>query len=149
MCYTCSATLVGVGGSLQKYDTYQTGYIETAVRVTKNYMGPKIEYLVAAGIMKINSGETALETVDFSVFGAEASVNYSSTSAEAGAKVVLAGGSVSIFDLQLGLGISTGGGIVDDSLVLNVLGTGLSVGRKTGVCVFDNCFAVDFGRLFG
>ena len=149
MCFTCSNILVGVGGSLQKYVTYETGYIETAVKVTKNYLGPKIEYLVAAGIIKIHSGKTALESVDFSVFGAEASVHASSTSAEAGAKVVLAGGSVSIFDLQLGLGVSTGGGIMDDSLVVKVAGTGVSLGRRTGVCVFDNCFSVDFGRLFG
>ena len=61
---------------LEKYDTYETGYIETAIKITKNFLGPKYQYLVAAGIMKINSGETALETVDFSVFGAEASELY-------------------------------------------------------------------------
>ena len=71
MCFTCSNILVGVGGSLQKYATYETGYIETAVKVTKNYLGPRIEYLVAAGIMKIHSGETALESVDGQQSGAQ------------------------------------------------------------------------------
>ena len=77
--------------------------------------------------MKINSGETALETVDFSVFRATASVHHSSTSAGYDAKLVL----------------------VDDSVTLRLAGTGVQVGKKRGICVFDNCFGVDFGRLFG
>ena len=149
MCFTCSTLLVSVDGNLQKFDTYETGYIESAIKLTKNYLGPKYEYLVGAGLMKINSGETALETVDFSVFGAEASVHHSSTSVGYDAKLVLAGGSASIFDLTLGLGISSEAGIVDDSVTLRLAGTGVQVGRKVGICVFDNCFGVDFGRLFG
>ena len=149
MCFTCSTILVSVAGNLEKYDTYETGYIESAIKLTKNYLGPKYEYLVGAGLMKINSGETALETVDFSVFGATASVHHSSTSAGYDAKLVLAGGSVSIFDLTLGLGVSSEAGIVDDSVTLRLAGTGVQVGRKLGICVFDNCFGVDFGRLFG
>ena len=52
--------------------------------------------------MKIHSGEQALESVDFNVLGAEASVHSSSIGAGYEAKVFLSGGSVSIFDLQLG-----------------------------------------------
>ena len=142
MCFTCSTILVSVSGNLEKYDTYETGYIESAIKVTKNYLGPKYEYLVGAGLMKINSGETTLETVDLSV-------HHSSTSAGYDAKLVLAGGSVSIFDLTLGLGVSSEAGIVDDSVTLRLAGTGVQVGRLVGNCVFDNCFGVDFGRLFG
>ena len=149
LCYTCSVLLVSAEGSLQKYDTYSTGYIESAIKITKNYSGPKIQYLVGLGLMKIHSGEIPLERVDFNLFGAEASVHSSSTSAGYSATVTLAGGSVSIFDLQLALGISSQIGIVDDSVAVRVLGLGGSIGRKTSICVFDSCFGVDFGRFFG
>lgn len=146
LCYTCSTILVGVDGQLEKYETYTTGYIATAIKVTKNYSGPKIEYLLETGIFKIHSGEK-LEEVDFTLFGAEASTHLSPTSAGYGVVVKLAGGSVSIFQLQLALGISSEIGIVDDSLAVKILGLGGSIGRKTQICVFDSCFGVDFGKL--
>ena len=80
LCYTCSMLLVGVDGNLEKYETYTTGYIESAIKVTKNYSGPKYQYLVGAGLFKIHSGEK-LEEVDFKLFGAEASVHNSATGA--------------------------------------------------------------------
>ena len=47
LCYTCSKILVEVDGRLQKFETYSAGYIEAAMKVTKNYSGPKIQYLVS------------------------------------------------------------------------------------------------------
>ena len=76
LCYTCSVLLVGVNGNLEKYETYSTGYIESAIKITKNYSGPKIQYLIGTGLMKIHSGQK-LEEVDFKLFGAEASVHHS------------------------------------------------------------------------
>lgn len=67
----------------------------------------------------------------------------------AGAGIHLAEGSVSIFDLKLGLGVSTGAGIKDDSVELKVLGCGVTVGRKLAISVFDTGFGIDFGKLFG
>ena len=80
LCYTCSILLVGVNGNLEKYETYSTGYIESAIKLTKNYSGPKIQYLVGTGLMKIHSGQK-LEEVDFKLFGAEAGVHSSGTGA--------------------------------------------------------------------
>ena len=149
MCMFCDKTLVGVGDKLQTFDTYSTGYIESVIKITKNFLGPKIEYLNSAGIMKINSGEVPLEKVEFDLFGAEASVHLSNTGAGAGAVVKLAGGKVSIFQLQLALGVSTEMGIIDDSVAVKVLGVGGSIGRVNKICVFDSCFGVDLGALFG
>ena len=83
------------------------------------------------------------------MFGAEASVHHSSTSVGPEAKVVMAGGSVSIFDLQLALGLLSEAGIVDDSLSLKLAGKGIKTGRKVEICTLDVCFGVDFGRIFG
>ena len=146
LCYTCSKILVAVNGQLEKYETYTTGYIESVLKVTKNYISPKIEYLLEAGLFKIHSGEK-ISNVDFKLFGAEASTHVSKFGGSAGLTVTLAGGSVSIFDLQLALGLSTGGGIIDDSLALKLFGIGGSIGRKTKICVLDTCFGVDFGKL--
>merc|ERR1711963_1288362 len=149
LCFTCSVILVGVNGNLQKFTTYSTGYLESVIKVTKNYSGPKIQYLNEAGVMKIHSGKVPLEKVDFNVFGVEASTHVSGTGAGYSAKVNLVGGKVSVFELELGVGVSSQIGIVDDSLAVKVLGVGGSIGRKTKICVLDNCFGVDFGNLFG
>ena len=149
LCYTCSVNLVQVNGALENYDTYSTGYIESAIKITKNYAGPKIQYLIGAGLMKINSGETSLESVDFNLFGAEASVFTGAGGAGYSATVKLAGGQVSIFNLELALGVSSEIGIVDDSVAVRFLGLGGSVGRVNKICVFDSCFGFDLGVLFG
>ncbi|PAA47295.1 hypothetical protein BOX15_Mlig027809g1 [Macrostomum lignano] len=148
MDYTSSVYVVAVEGRLQKFEEHTVGFIETAVNVTKNYTGPKIEYLIGAGLMKVNSGETPLDTIDFTVFGAEVSAFAGPTCLGYGAKLVFAGGRVSAFDVNLGLGVSSAIGIVDDSLTIKVLGTGFQLGRKVGFSVFDSSFGVDFGRLW-
>jgi len=142
-----SITLVRLtSGRLQKFDTYSLGYIESVIKITKNYIGgPKIQYLNEISIMKINSGKTVMDQIDFEVGGAEASVFTSGTGAGYSAKVKLVGGKVSIFELQLAFGISSEIGIIDDSLKLKVLGIGVSVGRENKVCVFDMCFGIDLG----
>ena len=85
--------------------------------------------------------------MDFTLFGAEASAHFSATGAGYGAVVKLAGGSVSIFDLQLALGLSSEAGIVDDSLSVKLFGTGGKIGRQFQICVYDSCFGIDFGKL--
>ena len=149
LCFTCSVILVGVNGNLQKFTTYSTGYLESVIKVTKNYSGPKIQYLGEAGIMKIHSGEIPMEEVDFNVFGAEASIHVSGTGAGYSAKVNLVGGKVSILELELGVGVSSEIGLIDDSVAVRFLGVGGSIGRKNKICVLDNCFGIDLGALFG
>ena len=99
--------------------------------------------------MKINAGEIPLESVDFNVLGAEASVHASPLGAGYSATVNLAGGKVSIFELQLALGLSSEIGIIDDSLAVRFLGLGGSIGRVNKICAFDTCFGFDLGGLFG
>ena len=47
-----------------------------------------------------------------------------------------------MFDFHLGAGVSTGGGIKDDSLSLKAAGCGFKVGRKLGISVFDTMSSV-------
>merc|ERR1711963_134381 len=149
LCYTCSVVLVGFQGKLQRFNTYSTGYADSVIKVTKNYSGPKIQYLNQAGLMQIHSGKIPLEEVDFNLFGVEASTHVSYTGAGYQARVKLIGGKVSVFELQLGIGVSSQIGIVDDSMAVKIFGLGGSIGRKTKICAFDNCFGIDFGNLFG
>ena len=99
--------------------------------------------------MKINSGETSLEKVDFNLFGAEASAFAGAGGAGYSATVKLAGGQVSIFNLQLALGVSSEIGIVDDSVAIRLFGVGGSIGRVNKLCFLDTCFGADLGGLFG
>ena len=70
MSYMDSKTLVSVAGQLETAENYESGFVESVIKITKNLLCPKIEYVAAAGIMKINSGEIPLEQVDFTVMGA-------------------------------------------------------------------------------
>ena len=59
----------------------------------------------------------------------------------------MAGGSAGPVDLNLGVGVSTGAGIKDDSVNVKVAGCGVTVGRKIGVSVFDNSISFDLGKF--
>eukprot|EP00092_Neocalanus_flemingeri_P024879 GFUD01026978.1.p1 GENE.GFUD01026978.1~~GFUD01026978.1.p1 ORF type:complete len:662 (+),score=98.61 GFUD01026978.1:102-2087(+) len=150
MCITCSVILYKVDGNLMIQDTYTAGYVESIIKVTKNLLGPQFTYIAGFGIMKINlAGKTGFESLDWTLLGVEESAHASEVAVGVDAKVVLTGGSVSIFDLQIALGLSTEIGIVDDSVTVKYAGTGIKLGRKLGVCVWDSCLGIDFGRLFG
>ena len=47
----------------------------------------------------------------------------------------------------LGLGVSTGAGLKDDSASVKLLGCGLTIGRKVGVSFFDSEIGVDLGKV--
>ena len=98
--------------------------------------------------MKINFGKTPLKSVDWSLFGAEASVQTSALGAGYSATAVLTGGKAAIFELQVGLGLSSEIGIIDDSIELKVLGTGCAFGRKVKCCFVDICVGMDIGKFF-
>jgi len=134
-----------VDGSLQKAEIYSVGYVEAAIKMTKNLGGPKIQYLSEVGIMKINSGKDARDKIDFELFGAEASVFGSPTGAGITATAYLARGKVSFLELQLAFGVSSQIGEVDDSYTFKLFGMGGSVGRENRVCVFDSCIGFDLG----
>ena len=116
--------------------------------MTKNMTGPHFELVSQLGLVGLHAGAKSIETVDFNMLSTSARAEISSTFVGAGCGIQLAEGSVSIFSLSLGLGLSTGGGIKDDSLTFKVLGTGLTVGRKLALSVHDVEFGVDFGKLF-
>lgn len=133
-------------------ETNRALYATTKCVITKNYMGPTIAYSAEAGLVGVQTspGETRpIAQVDVGIGQAKAGTSVSNTHAEASAGVSLIGGNVSAFDFNLGAGVSTGGGIKDDSLSLKFLGTGVKVGRKVGISVFDNEISLDLGKLFG
>ena len=96
-------------GAYLTEDTYQVGYVKAAVDVKKVNSNPEFKALTKLGIFHINSKKDSkpIEKIDFDVFGAEASAKATFTYVEGKAKLVLAGGSASIFDLQLGIGVSS------------------------------------------
>ena len=72
------------------------------------------------------------------IFGAEAKARLTMTEAKAGP-----------FNLHLGLGVSTGATMKDGTVEAKLAGTGLKVGKKIGVAVFDNEFSIDTLALVG
>ena len=95
-------------------DTYAVGYVKSALEYKHT---PSIcpagtggfSYLNKLGLFHINSLKDTkpIEQIDFTTFGAEANAKLRCTFIGADAKLFLAEGSVSIFDLQLGLGVSS------------------------------------------
>jgi len=139
-------------GALITEDTYEVGYVKAAVGVKKGASLPEYGYATKLGIMHINNAKKSkpIETVDFDLFSGSTSAKVNPTFAGADAKLVLVGGSVSIFDLQIGVGVAeeVGYDINSHSVKVEFAGTGVSLGGQTGICVFDNCFFVNFNRVF-
>jgi len=52
----------------------------------------------------------------------------------------------SVFDISLGVGLSTGFGIMSNSIDFKIAGTGLIIGQRIGFSAFGSEFAIDFGR---
>ena len=119
-------------------------------KLTKNATGPAFAVAVMTGMFHLQTGpeaKTPLEQIDAQFFGASVGTSVSNTHFEGNARLTVAGGEVSVFNYHLGMGVSTGGGIKDDSLSMKVAGCGVQFGRKIGFSVFDNEVGVDVGKI--
>jgi len=88
-----------------------------------------------------------LEEIEFEAFAAHvgASIGTAGMGYELEANII--SGEVSFIDFSLGVGLSSNVGIKDDSLNVQALGLGFTVGKKIGVSIFDNEIAIDFGKI--
>eukprot|EP00091_Calanus_sinicus_P003720 TRINITY_DN13896_c0_g1_i1.p1 TRINITY_DN13896_c0_g1~~TRINITY_DN13896_c0_g1_i1.p1 ORF type:complete len:251 (-),score=37.71 TRINITY_DN13896_c0_g1_i1:111-863(-) len=146
-------------GSLVKADAYKVGFITSAVQIRRQALCPNVpglRWLTKLGLMHINSVAGTQQTnllteVDWDLFGVEGSLKLTCTAVGYEAKIFLSQGKVSIIELQLALGVSSEVGYLPEDRAVEVkfIGTGVELGGKTGVCVFDTCFYVNFNRLFG
>ena len=66
-----------------------------------------------------------------------------------GAKIELVGGHVSIIDFDIALGVSSGAGIMDDSVVAMEEGWGFSLGVNNKICAFDSCIGINLKPVVG
>ena len=156
LCWTCSMILTGKCGYLEKVDIpgsnnyHARGYVDNVIKVTKNYGGPKFEVLNDAGVWRVyaNPG-TPMAKVAIDVLGIQAGSHVAPFGVGYEASAHLFKGSASMVDFQVGAGLSSNIGIVDDSVSVKLLGIGFNLGRKNGICIFDNCIGVDLGALFG
>ena len=121
---------------------------KSGILITKNALCPHYSLVAKANLINIHSGKSAIEAVDFDILSADAKAEVSDLFIGVGAELKLVGGSVSIFDLKLALGVDTGIGIKDDSIQVHALGTGFTIGRKVAISVAGSEFGIDFGRLF-
>ncbi|XP_062500003.1 uncharacterized protein LOC134177242 [Corticium candelabrum] len=150
-----SRIVIRVHDAWQSDETYDfvcsTGYSDLACKVTKNLQGPGIEVSAGVGSFRIRTGpgvKNPLEQIDAHFFSADASISSSSHHVEAKIGLTLAECHVSALDFRVGVGLSCGAGIKDDSLNLKVAGTGIQLGRKIGFSLFGTSFSVDLGKLF-
>ena len=121
------------------------------VIITKNLAGPGIKLVDSVSFMHVQNGNMdpkvkGLDTVDINIFEGHAEAELQPLYAGAGAGFNLVGGSASIFDFNLGVGLSTGAGLKDDSVEIKLAGTGLTIGRKISISVLDNSFGIDLVR---
>ena len=149
-----SSTLLGVESSGNIFVVNPDSGVQTlsavgGVIVTKTALGPSYKLVDSVALMRVaNEGTTlgGLDTVDVAIFEGHAEAELQPLYAGAGVGFNLAGGSASIFDFNLGAGLSTGAGLKDESIELKLAGTGVTVGRKISISVFDNSFGIDFVR---
>ena len=125
-----------------------TASVVGGVIITKTDHGPEFKLTDSAAVMRVSSGGEigGIDTVDVAIFEAHADAELSVLYAGAGFGYTLAGGSASIFDFNLGVGLSTGAGLKDESVELKLAGTGVTIGRKISISVLDVSFGIDLVR---
>lgn len=100
----------------------------------------------AASVFHHVGEKGGIETVSLDVLQTKAKAWASQAGLGIGLSANLVNASASVFDLTLGVGVDTGVGIKDDSFTAEVLGCGITLGRKVGISVLGSSFGVDFGR---
>lgn len=147
------STLLGVesNGNIFVYNPdagVTTMNIVGGVIVTKTPLGPSYRLVDSASFMHVTNPNSTggIDTVDVNIFEAHADAEMTPLYTGASVGFSLAGGEASIFDFNLGVGLSTGVGLKDESVELKVAGTGVTVGRKISISVFDVSFGIDLVR---
>ena len=120
----CAVKLSKGSGDWVRFDKDTCAQYALCCWVAKNLTGPQIEF--------------STQTPDEHASSRRLSMVTSSTHAEAVASLSLMSSSMSGVDLNVGAGVSTGGGLKDDSVSVKLLGCGVVVGRKIGISLFDN-----------
>ena len=120
----CAVKLSKGSGDWVRFDKDTCAQYAMCCWVAKNLTGPQIEF--------------STQTPDEHASSRRLSMVTSSTHAEAVASLSLISGSMSGVDLNVGAGVSTGGGLKDDSVSVKLLGCGVVVGRRIGISLFDN-----------
>ncbi|WP_116124672.1 hypothetical protein [Lewinella sp. IMCC34183] len=107
--------------------------------------GPRYCLLTSAAVLHVarEGTGTGLDAVDVSGCEGHAELTWSSMFRGASAGVSLAGDEVSIFDINLVVGVRTGAGSKDDSVEFRVAGVGGSIGRKISIFGFDASLGSD------
>ena len=124
----CAVKLSKGSGDWVRFDKDTSSQYALCCWVAKNLTGPQIEFPTQA--LEEHASSAAAHR--------RLSMITSNTHAEAVASLSLMSSSKSGIDLNVGAGVSTGGGIKDDSVSVKLLGCGVVVGRKIGISLFDN-----------
>ena len=115
-----------------------------AIGVTKNISGPAISVGATAEVFKVDVGHG----INASCMGAKAQASVGDFHAVAEAGVHLVDVQMGPFHLKGGLGVDTGGGFKDDSVTAEVLGCGVTLGRKVGLSFLGSGVEFDFASFF-
>lgn len=130
-------------------DEIDIANVKSGVIVARNYTTPQFTLIAKANLINIhNNASASLKAVDFNILSPEAKAEVSRLYIGGGAEFQLAEGKLSAIDLKLAIGITTGFGIKDDSLHIELFGTGVFIGRKVGVSFLGSYLKIDLARLF-
>jgi hypothetical protein len=153
MAHGDTKTLFGKpNGELYLYQSnrrYQTNYgvFSMGIIVTKPLLinCPQITLLTEATMKQVkNSRGISFDMKELTAY-AKATASCRGVKWEAGTDI--AGGSVGFFDVQLGLGFGCAYGIVDDSIAVEYMGVGGTVGRKMSVSLPFGTVGVDLAKV--
>ena len=141
------ARAAGEGGQWEKTEVIHVYFAERLCKVTKNTFGPSFYLASIAGILRVGNSGRKKRHLEAQFITAAAGTEYSILFKGGHAKLTLAGGNFSGVNYHLGMGVSTCAGVKDNSVYLRLFGCGFSVGRRIGLAVLDNEFALDFGKF--
>ena len=130
--------------------------VKGGVIVTKTPLGPSFKVIDSVSFMHVvnNDSVSGIDAVDVEIFKLQAQADIQPLYAGAGVGFSLAGGKASIFDFNLGVGLTTeiglkskgGKSLKNMSFNFKVAGVGVSIGPTISVSVLDSSFGISLVR---
>ena len=136
------------GGAVTANSSNAAPNARAVARIASNQSAVKAEAGAEANAFEFKDGNQDVSIKAFGVaMGANAEAGAGGIGAGAEAKVRLIEAEGAGFGVRLGVGVSTGAKIGPGGIEAKVAGIGFSIGKKTGISVFDNELSVDFVKL--
>ncbi len=138
-----------VGGEVTANEKNAAPNASAKAKFSTNSVGAKAEAGAEANAFQFKQEKSGAEIKAFGAeVGANAEAGLGGIGAKINAKLRMVDAQAVGFGVKLGAGVSTGASLGLGGVSIKAAGCGFSIGKKTGISVFDNEFYIDFPKMF-